>query len=611
MSCSSDSNNLYSTQCSILTEFAQTTKLTYLSIYLRSIQAEKLVSITATITNGIQGTYNLTTSINYNGFVYLQATSNSYYITSSSSSSSAASSISVKSTNYPLNRYYTSIYTFAITNPKAVVSTIQIDIPSIITQSKEGVNCGYQAWNPQDDYFNLMLKDGTNSLNCNMTGQKLLISQLSTILGNLSINGFLYLTINGLINPATSISQATFNFTLINTSSNVPQSAGIYTSTLSYSVSDAPTNLQISSIVLSDVRFFVNSLHTFTVTSVQNANIAIVKSSNLGVVVKFPEEYREIWQQITPPTFLNLTINGVTYTSNNITMKTLYLFARFPVSTFTSQISFTTVTLAFNFKNPNKTIDCSVTPVYVISFFDFQANSLFAQTLSNNQICPTLLNRLYAINVTGNTKISAGSSTTFVVSIERPASYLAITPFCSSSAISFLPSVITFSNFTSVTQIFTISAAVGLSGNFNVTFSKMEGNQTFYNDIQFTTLNIFIPTQSYKVSILPFSAKSTGYAFAATIQLEVKSPSDFALTYTTTCDSNFSFSPASRINIPAQTDSTTLYVSYKGNTVPVACLLNFSISALSSNNFVLAKSVVYLSGKPSIDLTASKPPLIL
>lgn len=292
-------------------------------------------------------------------------------------------------------------------------------------------------------------------------------------------------------------------------------------------------------------------------------------------------------------------------------MKTLYLFARFPVSTFTSQISFTTVTVAFNFKNPNKSIDCSVTPVYVISFFDFHANSLFAQTLSNNQICPNLANRLFAINVTGNTKISAGSSSTFVISIEQPASYLAITPSSSSSAISFIPSVITFQNFTNTTQTFTISAAVGLSGNFNVTFTKAEGNQTFYNDIQFTTLNIYIPTQNYLVTILPFSAKSIGYAIAATIQLQVKSPTDFALTYTTTCNSNFSFNPPNRIPISAQTDSTTFYVSYNGSTVPPACSLNFSISALTSNNFVLANSVVYLSGKQSIDLTAYMPPLIL
>lgn len=111
-----------------------------------------------------------------------------------------------------------------------------------------------------------------------MTGQKLLISQLSSLLGNLSSNGFLSLTINGLINPATSVSQANFTFTLINNTSAIYQAAAIYSSTLSYSISDASTNMQISSIVLSDSRFFVNSLHSFTVTSVQNANIAIVKS---------------------------------------------------------------------------------------------------------------------------------------------------------------------------------------------------------------------------------------------------------------------------------------------------------------------------------------------
>jgi hypothetical protein len=45
--------------------------------------------------------------------------------------------------------------------------------------------------------------------------------------------------------------------------------------------------------------------------------------------------------------------------------------------------------------------------------------------------------------------------------------------------------------------------------------------------------------------------------------------------------------------------------------VPPACSLNLSISALSSINFVLSNSIVYLSGKQSNDLSASKPPLIL
>jgi len=71
MTCRSGPGNLYSTECSIAHEFVRTRRLTYLSVYLRSIQAQKLISITTTITNGAQGTYALNASIEFNGFVYL------------------------------------------------------------------------------------------------------------------------------------------------------------------------------------------------------------------------------------------------------------------------------------------------------------------------------------------------------------------------------------------------------------------------------------------------------------------------------------------------------------------------------------------------------------
>jgi hypothetical protein len=171
--------------------------------------------------------------------------------------------------------------------------------------------------------------------------------------------------------------------------------------------------------------------------------------------------------------------------------------------------------------------------------------------------------------------------------------------------------VIVFSNFTSVTQSFSISAAVGLSGSFNVTFSKTEGGQNFYNDIQFTTLNIFAPIHSYKINVSPFSAQSIGYPIETEIELEVPSPTDFALTYTTNCNSNFSFNPAKRINIPAQAKKVSLYITYTGSIVPAACRLNFTISALTNNNFELATPVVYLSARPSFDRSSNRPPLIL
>lgn len=295
--CSSSSSTLYSTQCNILTEYSQTSKLTYLSIYLRSIQAQKLISITGTIPNGDQGTYVINSTINYNGFVYLNATSNSFYISnpsstsstltlsasSGSSVSSTGSTISVKSSNYPLNRNQYSIYTYGITNPQIIVSTLTIDVPSGITQSHSGIACGYQAWVANDNYFNLLIKDGTNVLTCSMVSQKITISGLTKVLGNLTSTSFLYLTIKGLLNPSTSVSRQNFTFTFINTTTTLSQAVAMYTMPLSYTISNPPTDLQISNISLSNNKYFVISQYTFTVTSVLSANITITKNSNIGI----------------------------------------------------------------------------------------------------------------------------------------------------------------------------------------------------------------------------------------------------------------------------------------------------------------------------------------
>ena len=288
-----------------------------------------------------------------------------------------------------------------------------------------------------------------------------------------------------------------------------------------------------------------------------------------------------------------------------------YLFARFTHNAFSSQLTFTSFTVAFNFRNPNKSIDCTVTPVFEFSLFDFKGNSIFAQTLSNNQICPTLRDRLFSVNVTGNTKISAGSSNSFIVSIEKPSEYLAVTPSCTSSAISFTPSVVTFKDFKSTQETFNISAAVGLSGYFNITFTKTEGPIKFYNDIQFITINVYIPVQSYSIKMSPFSVKSIGYPIRTTFTLEVASPTDFAITFKTTCNANYIFIPADRISIPAQTTEVALYIQYKGSTIPEMCEIYYSIYTLTTINFNLETTVAYLSGKPSIDRTATIPPMIL
>jgi len=175
-------------------------------------------------------------------------------------------------------------------------------------------------------------------------------------------------------------------------------------------VSDSPNNLQINSIALGSYKYFVTTTYNFAISSVSNAFVTLIRGTNMGVKISFPSAYKDIWSQIAVPNMLNITINGQLYQSTNVTLTPLNLFASLSPTAFTAQISFTSIQVSFAFRNPNSSIDCSSSSAYTISLFDFKGNSIFAQTLSNNKICPALDNRLYSISVAGNTKISAGSS---------------------------------------------------------------------------------------------------------------------------------------------------------------------------------------------------------
>lgn len=361
----------------------------------------------------------------------MNAVSNSFYITSASASSNTAATssssgsvitatgqaISIRGSNYPLNRMYSSIYTFALTSPQFVVSTLQIVVPSIITQSTGGISCNYQPYTAIDNYFRLMLTLTNNPLSCSMSGQTISISGLTTVLSNLSPTAFLYLSVSGLVNPQTSVSQTNFTFTFINTTSTYTQAVLLFTLPLSYAVSNPPLDMQIGAIQLSNSKYFVVSSYTFTLGTVNGVTLTITQNSSIGLLVRFPKEYAAVWNQITVPSMVNLTIGATTYIATNVTMSTRYLYASLPANSFTSQVSFTSFKISFVFRNPNTSIDCSVNPVFTISLFDFKANSIYAQTLSNNKLCPPFSTYLYTINVTGNTKISAGSSSPFTISL--------------------------------------------------------------------------------------------------------------------------------------------------------------------------------------------------
>lgn len=189
---------------------------------------------------------------------------------------------------------------------------------------------------------------------------------------------------------------------------------------------------------------------------------------------------------------------------------------------------------------------------------------------------------------------------------------MTITPVCESSAISFKPSSLTFSNYSQTGQSFRVVVANGLSGSFNVTFTKEENSTyTFYSDIQYITLNAYTPTSKYSIKIKQFTRKSVGRPIKVRIQLEVPSPTQFALLTSTNCSNNFIFSPAQRIDIPADTTLVIFTVTYNGTTIPAACTQNFSIASLTSNNYEIKNPTVYYSSKISIDKTSVQRPMLL
>ena len=113
--CSSSSNSLYSPDCSIVNEYQETEKHTYMSVYLREILPQKLLSVTMKVKNGQAGTYSLVANISYKGATYLSTESNEFLITSEDAETLSSRKIQIR--NYPYNRNYDAIYTIKMSNP--------------------------------------------------------------------------------------------------------------------------------------------------------------------------------------------------------------------------------------------------------------------------------------------------------------------------------------------------------------------------------------------------------------------------------------------------------------------------------------------------------------
>ena len=61
-------------------------------------------------------------------------------------------------------------------------------MPDSFQESADGVNCGYQSYVSGDNYFNLMVKQGTNVLKCQIKNQQIVINGVDTAIRALKSN---------------------------------------------------------------------------------------------------------------------------------------------------------------------------------------------------------------------------------------------------------------------------------------------------------------------------------------------------------------------------------------------------------------------------------------
>lgn len=130
--CSSATDSLYSYQCAVSQEYQSTTKFTYLSMYLKGITPQKLISLRGKVKNGMIGTYSLVANISYKGFTYLSTTSNSFFINSDAVQGLSNTQMTLK--NYPINRAENAIYTIKMPRPASTsvtssITDINIEVP--------------------------------------------------------------------------------------------------------------------------------------------------------------------------------------------------------------------------------------------------------------------------------------------------------------------------------------------------------------------------------------------------------------------------------------------------------------------------------------------------
>ena len=79
-------------------------------------------------------------------------------------------------------------------------------------------------------------------------------------------------------------------------------------------ISGPPSNLQINSISTGSKKLLVTTPYVFEISTLVGETVSINQNSHIGLIIVFPDEYREIWSRLNQNPEIILTIGSHSYT---------------------------------------------------------------------------------------------------------------------------------------------------------------------------------------------------------------------------------------------------------------------------------------------------------
>ena len=167
------------------------------------------------------------------------------------------------------------------------------------------------------------------------------IEDIDILMGSLESDDFLRIAIFKFKNAEISSQGHSYGIIFLDKSTGSGTVVASGTASVPYRSSQTPINIQFDNILVGSTKYFVKTNYTLEISTVNNDNIHINAGSFMGLIILFPNEYREIWETIDMPSSIKVTFGSTEYENEPETVNGS-LIVKFNV---TSEISFNEITI--------------------------------------------------------------------------------------------------------------------------------------------------------------------------------------------------------------------------------------------------------------------------